>query len=240
MKIFADTADVLEWKNLDYVEYVDGFTTNPSLMRAAGVTDYATFGPRAMAVANGRPVSFEVTCEGRQNMVTQALRIAEWGDNAYVKIPIIDPVGEFNTATIEELVSLDIKVNVTAVFSREQAAAAMHALRGAELGIISVFAGRIGDAGHDPYAVTQSIADQVAATYLNDATGTYPRLSVLWASARQAYDVQLAQRAGCSIITLPPALITKRRTLVGKDLDEFSRETAQQFYIDAYAAGLTL
>ena len=238
-KIFADTADLAGMRALADHPRVAGFTTNPTLMRKAGVTDYRAFAKEALAIAGGRPISFEIVGDDAVEISRQAREIAGWGDAAYVKIPITTTRGYSNCALVRDLSSEGVKVNVTAVFTYDQVRGVIDALHyypvphGAQRtpAVISVFAGRIYDAGMDAAVFMQGYRS------ILDRCGSHAQL--LWASPRQVYDVVLAERAGADIITMPPELIAKL-PMLGKDLAEFSRETVQMFFNDAQAAGYRL
>lgn len=221
IKIYLDGASLADMKRL--APEVDGFTTNPTLLRQAGITNYRQFAREVLAIAGGKPVSFEVLADEPVEMERQAHIIwqwAGWNDNVLVKIPIINSRGESNTPLIGALARGGISVNVTAVFTWQQVVEASEALGGSR-GIISVFAGRIGDAGADPGAV-------IRAAHRCRKLGM-----VLWASTREIDNVRQAEESGADIITMAPALFEKMTALKGKDLDAYARETVQQFVNDA-------
>lgn len=231
IEIYADGADLKTMAAL--AEKVAGFTTNPSLMKKAGITDYRQFAREVLAIAGGKPVSFEVLADDLPTMLGQAREIASWGENVFVKIPVMNAGAETTGPVIAALNKNGVRVNVTAVMTTGQARAACTCLNWdpdkPTPGIISVFAGRIADAGHDPYAI---VWDAVAA-----ARASGGEIRILWASARQAYSVIEAQRAGAHIITLTPDLIAKL-SMFGRDLNAYSLETVRQFLKDA--EGITL
>ena len=235
IKIFADGADLETIRALAADPRVSGFTTNPSLMRRAGVEDYRAFGPAALEAAGGKPVSFEVVGDDYKEMRRQALIIQEWGDAAFVKIPVVTTDGTSTDFLVADLAAAGIALNVTAVFTLDQVHRVCAALEGAAVSsrasIISVFAGRVADAGRNPIEHVRACAQALR------QRGS--RAELLWASPRQVYDVVLAERANCDIITMAPDLLAKL-PLLGKDLYEFSRETAEMFYRDARAAGYAL
>lgn len=226
IKLFADTADL---KDVERLTSADGFTTNPTLFRAAGAKDYMAHAQSLLSAAGGRRVSIEVIADDPDEMLRQARRLAELCPQPFVKIPAVNTRGEYMTAVIEALVSEGVPVNVTAVFSLRQVATVAACLAPAERGrsIISVFAGRVADAGVDPHAHMRRCHYQMQSAC--------PNSLLLWASPRQLLDFRLAQRSGCDIITMTPALISKI-SLLGKDLEEYSRETVQMFYDDARAS----
>lgn len=232
IKIFADGADIGEIERLAVDAHIAGFTTNPTLLRKAGVQDYREFGKGALLAAGAKPVSLEVFADDFYGMRRQALEIASWGPNAFVKIPVVQTDGYSCARLIRALVEDGVQLNVTAVFTEEQVHAVAGALdHGTAAAVVSVFAGRIADTGVDPL-VTVSVCRRI----LRQAC---PRAEMLWASPRQVYDVVLAERAGCEIITMTPDLIAKM-ALFGRDLSEYSRETVEMFYHDAQAAGYEL
>lgn len=222
--IYADGAELATMATIS--SKVHGFTTNPSLMRKAGVADYQTFARAVLAIAAGRPVSFEVLADDFAGMERQATKIAGWGSNVYVKIPIVNKYGESSAQLIGRLAAAGVKVNVTAVLSKGQVRDAVEALHGT--GIVSIFAGRIADAGRDPMRAMNSARARI---------GRGGGSLLLWASARQVYDYLLAKRAGCDVITLSPELIQKL-PMLGRDLEQYSLETVRQFSKDA--EGVTL
>lgn len=250
IKIFADGADLEQMRGLAGDSRIAGFTTNPSLARKAGVVRYRAFAQLALDYARGKPVSIEVLSDDFTEMGRQARAIAALGKNAFVKIPVTDSAGKSSESLIVELAKEGVSLNVTAVFTSEQVAdvgAALNGfnlvtprdrkrvrLRGLEVvgpAIVSVFAGRIADAGVDPLVhVTE------CRKVLRYAC---PRAEMLWASPRQAYDAVLAEKAGCEIITMGFDLIAKLM-LRGKDLAEYSRETVAMFAADVRAAGFEL
>jgi transaldolase len=228
IKIWADSADLTRMTWL-LPMFVTGITTNPSLMKAAGVCDYERFG-RQLAENNPEmAVSLEVLADDLATMERQAHQIAQWGTNVYVKIPVVTSHGEASYPIIRRLHRAGVKLNITALFTVEQAERVLMMLDAEANAVLSVFAGRIADTGRDPCVTIRGIS----ALYDN------PRIALLWASTREVLNVIQAQEAGADIITLAPALIQKL-DLLGKDLTEYSRETSAQFYADGIAAGLTL
>lgn len=218
IKIFCDGADLSAMEKLEPV--VDGFTTNPSLMKKAGIKDYRDFARAVIERANGKPISFEVLADSRTQCIKQAQEIASWAENIWVKIPIMFTNGETTLAMIADLTALDIKVNITAIMTADQIRMAARAVECDDC-ILSVFAGRIADTGRDPCGIIEH--------------GTLTRMkqySMLWASAREVYNVKQAIQCGCDIITLTPELIAKM-SMFGKDLTAYSRETVQMFHNDS-------
>ena len=229
IKIYADGADLETIERLAEDDLISGFTTNPSLARAAGVTDYRRFASDVLVVADGKPVSLEVFADDPDGIRNQARILSGFGDNAVIKVPVTNTRGDSMSEVVADLSSEGITVNVTAVFTRRQLGEIMDARRDDRYMIISVFAGRVADTGIDPRGHLSGFA---AATVLT-------AIDLLWASPRQIHDVVAAERAGCDIITLTPDLLGKL-PLIGKDLDEYSLETVRMFYEDAQAAGYHL
>lgn len=228
IKIFADGAD------LDYIrtapDSIAGFTTNPSLVRAAGIADYREFAKSAISAASGRPISFEVFADDESSMLAEAREIAGWGGNSYVKIPIVNTRGDSTVCVIRELLADGIKVNVTAVMTHAQIWSIREALRGTTSAIVSIFAGRIADTGRD------------AGTFIKSVLGCFwqhTNVEILWASTREIYSVAEANRIGCHIITVTPQLL-KKLELFDKDLEAYSVETVRQFRADAVTSGLSV
>jgi transaldolase len=229
-KIFADGADLDTILRLSADPRLRGFTTNPSLMWKAGLTDYAEFAERLLEQIVDRPVSFEVFADDADEMRRQAHRIAGWADNVYVKIPISTTTGISMAPLVEELSHQGVKVNVTALMTPRQVELVARALDGGAPSIVSVFAGRIADAGVDPVPIMReslAILEPV------------PDAELLWASPREILNLVQASELGCHIITMTHDLLPKL-DLLGKDLDQYSLETVQMFHRDAVSAGFTL
>lgn len=229
-RLFADGADLDTIVAMAAEAAVAGFTTNPTLMRRAGLRDYEGFARAVIDKVAGRPVSFGVCADEPAEVVRQARVIAGWGPNVYAKVPVATTGGEDLTAVAAELSHSGVQLNVTAVFTVEQAGRAVAALDGGAPSFVSVFAGRIADAGVDPVPVVRE------AVRLADACDG-PR--VIWASPRQVFDLLRADSVGCHVITMTPELLRKV-ALLGKDLEEFSRETVGMFLRDARSSGLTI
>lgn len=230
VKIFADGAELESMRALYRHPLVRGFTTNPTLMRKAGVADYRTFAHSVLEAIPDRPVSFEVFADEFEEMERQAREIGTWGHNVYVKIPITNTKRESALELIRCLVGDGIKINVTAVMTLEQVEAVSEVVRGGVPSCVSVFAGRIADTGRDPVPLMATAVD-----LLRDS----PSAELIWASPRELLNVFQADAIGCHIITVTPELLQKL-DLVGKDLDEFSLETVKMFFRDGKAAGYTL
>jgi transaldolase len=226
IKIFADGADYDGIVKMSRNPAVKGFTTNPSLMRKAGVSDYEAFARKVLGTITDRPVSFEVFADDFASMAEQARTIATWGPNVNVKIPVTNTKGQSSAELLRALSSDGIVLNVTAIFTLDQVRAVANALDPATPAIISVFAGRIADTGMDP------IPHMLACKQI---LGSRPKAELLWASTRELLNIFHAEESGCDIITVPNEFLSKL-DLVDKDLAEYSRETVQLFYRDATAA----
>lgn len=230
VKIFADGADVAGIASAADDPLIRGFTTNPTLMRQAGVDNYEQFAYKALEVVNGKPISFEVFSDDFMEMHRQALRLAALGDNVYVKIPVTNTTGASSAELIGRLASEGVRVNVTAVFTLAQIETVAAALAATPSGYLSVFAGRIADAGQDPIPLVRHAIEAVRA---------HPAIEVIWASPREVLNIVQADRCGCHVITVTDELLRKLTSL-GKDLATFSLETVQMFRRDAEAAGYEL
>ncbi|HSP45438.1 MAG TPA: transaldolase [Chthoniobacterales bacterium] len=230
VKIFADGADLPRMAELASHPLVKGFTTNPTMMRAAGVHDYESFARRVLETVGGRPVSFEVFSDEIGEMHRQARKIAAWGSNVYVKIPITNTRGEGTEDLVRRLTGEGIKLNLTALMTLPQVASAQQALGDSIPAYISIFAGRIADTGVDPVPMVREAVAMLAGQ---------PNIELIWASPRELLNIFHADSAGCHIITATPELLQKM-ALVGKNLDEFSLDTVKMFHRDAAAAGLAL
>jgi transaldolase len=229
-KIFADGADLESIFSLLGDERISGFTTNPTLMRQAGIEDYARFAKDLLERVTTHPISFEIFADEPSEIRRQARLIASWGENVYVKIPITTTRGEPLAGLAGDLSADGVKVNVTALFTLEQVEAVTDALLGGAPGYISVFAGRIADAGVDPVPIMRKSVEIMSKA---------PNTECIWASPRQVLNLLEADAVGCHIITMTHDLIRKISGL-GKDLEQFSLETVQMFHRDATEAGFTL
>lgn len=229
-KIYADGADVEQIAALAAKPYIRGFTTNPTLMRKAGVTDYVEFAHEVLGIVTDLPVSFEVFTDEPDEMARHARLIAGWGENVYVKIPVTNTRGESTERVVRDLAQDGIKVNVTAMLTAKQAEKAAAALSGGAPGYVSVFAGRIADTGRDPVPI------------MREAVGVlegHPNVELIWASPRQVRNIVEAEEIGCHIITVTQDLLAKIN-LLGRDLDEYSLDTVNMFYADAQQSGFSL
>jgi transaldolase len=231
IKIFADGASLPSMLESARDPRISGFTTNPTLMRKAGISDYRAFAKEVLASIKDRPISFEVFADEFADMRRQAQDIATWGDNVYVKIPITNTRRESATPLIRELASSGVKLNVTAICTLDQVRDTAQALKGGAPSVVSVFAGRIADTGRDPIPLMKEA--------LGMCRAADKRIELLWASPRELLNIVQAAEVGCDIITVTPDLL-KKLELVGKDLADFSLDTVQMFYRDAQAAGFKL
>jgi transaldolase len=230
VKIFADGADKGGMLEMYAKSYIKGFTTNPTLMRKAGISDYQAFAKDILKVIPDRPISFEVFSDDVGEMKRQALQIADWGRNVYVKIPITNTKGQACTQLIHELAEKGVRVNVTAMMTLAQVRDVSNAIRGMAPACISVFAGRIADTGRDPVPLMAAAVEMLA---------PYPNQELIWASPRELLNIFQADAIGCQIITVTNDILKKLDT-VGKDLDQYSLETVKMFRNDAVGAGFTL
>jgi transaldolase len=230
VKVFADGADKTHILRLAGNPLVKGFTTNPTLMRQAGVTDYEGFAREVVGIIDGKPISFEVFSDEFDEMYEQAVRIAGWGDNVYVKIPITNTRGDSSQDLIRRLAERGVKLNVTAIMTRDQVRSTAESLAGGPPSYISVFAGRIADTGRDPLPEIKAALDTIR---------RQPQIELIWASPREVLNVFQAHDVGCHIITVTPEIL-KKLSSAGKDLGEFSLETVRMFRSDAVAAGFNL
>ena len=230
VKLFADGADLVSMLDLYKDPSIKGFTTNPTLMRKVGITDYERFARQVLEAIPDRPVSFEVFEDDLAGMLAQAKVIASWGSNVNVKIPVTNTKGEFTGPIINELSAAGVKLNITAIFTPEQVKAIAENLSQYTFAIVSVFAGRIADSGLDPMPIMRECVE-----ILKDS----PKAELLWASPRELLNIIQADEVGCHIITATPSVLGKLK-LLEKDLTEFSLETVQMFYDDAQAAGYTI
>ena len=230
VKVFADGADFDGILKMYANPLIRGFTTNPSLMRKAGVADYEGFARKLLAAVPDRPISFEVFADSPHDMMRQAKAIAAWGANVNVKIPVVNTQREFMGRVIEELSQEGVTVNVTAVMTLAQVRRIAGCLAADTPAIVSVFAGRIADTGIDPMPLMREAVALLAER---------PKAELLWASPRELLNIFQADEIGCHIITVSHDVLAKLG-LIGKDLDEYSLETVETFYRDAQAAGYTI
>lgn len=231
VKIYSDGADKASMLEMNRNPLVAGMTTNPSLMKKAGVKDYRAFCKEILAEINVKPLSFEVFADDFKEMKRQALEISSWGNNVYAKIPITNSEGQSCIPLIQELSHSGVKLNVTAVLTLSQAWEACQALKGGSPSILSVFAGRVADTGRDPMPLM--------AACLEFCRASDPAIELLWASTREVLNIAQADTVGCHIITVPFDIL-KKLSLLGKDLTALSLETVRMFKSDAESVGYTL
>jgi transaldolase len=229
-KIFADGAELDGMLALYRQPFIKGFTTNPTLMRKAGITDYRAFAKEVLRAIPDRPISFEVFSDEFDEMERQAREIATWGEHVYVKIPVTNTRREPAYELIGRLSHAGVKVNVTAVMTLDQVKHIMERLRGGAPSNVSIFAGRVADTGRDPLPLMIEAVRLLAVE---------PKAELIWASPRELLNVFQADVIGCQIITVTHDIL-KKLAIVGKDLDDYSLETVKMFYDDAKAAGFTL
>jgi transaldolase len=231
IRIFADGASLPALLELSQNPGIAGFTTNPTLMRKAGVKDYRAFAREVLTHIQKKPISFEVFADDFAEMSRQAREIAGWGDNVYVKIPITNTKRESAVPLVRELTAAGVKLNVTALCTLGQVNETAQALKGGAPSVVSVFAGRIADTGRDPVPLMRAALEICGAA--DD------KIELLWASPRELLNLIQAAEVGCHIITVTPDLL-KKLELVGKDLGEFSLDTVKMFHRDAVDAGYVL
>jgi transaldolase len=229
-KLFADGADLEHILRLAADERIRGFTTNPTLMWKAGLTDYSEFCHRLLAEITDRPISFEVFADEPDEIRRQARTLARWGANVYVKVPVTTTSGESLAPVVRDLSADGVQVNVTALFTPRQVAEITDAVADGAPSAISVFAGRIADTGRDPVPIMREALEIMRSA---------PRAELIWASPRELLNIVQAETIGCHIITCTAEVLAKLATL-GKDLEQFSLETVRMFHRDAASAGFTL
>lgn len=230
LKLFADGADIAAIRARATDPRVSGFTTNPTLMRSAGVDDYRKFASEACRIADARPISFEVLSESYEEMRRQALVLASLAETVFVKIPVLTSAGSWNLALIQELSSEGVNLNITAIMTTEQVAQVAEALHPRSASVVSVFAGRIADTGRDPVPLMQRAKELIA---------PLPHAQLLWASPREILNVRHAEQAQADIITLTDDL-WKKLDRFDFDLHQYAIETSRMFFEDARTAGFTL
>jgi len=230
VKIFADGADKVGMLEMYEKSYIKGLTTNPTLMRKAGITDYRDFCKDILKTVDDKPLSFEVFSDSFDEMKRQAIEISGWGDNVYVKIPVTNTKGETCYSMVKALVELNVKVNVTAIMTLEQVRRVVDVLDADVPSYVSVFAGRIADTGVDPVPLmTEAVS----------ILKSKPASELIWASPRELLNILQANEIGCHVITVTNDLL-KKLALIDKDLTEYSLDTVKMFYNDATSAGFKL
>ena len=222
-KIFCDIADFKTIKIFNKKSIVDGFTTNPSLMRLAGAKNYKAYSLKILKVCKKKPISFEVFADDPNEMLKQAYKINTWGRNVYVKIPVVNSKGLFMGQVIKELSSKGIKLNITAIYTYEQTKKVYKSLNKKTKSIISIFAGRMADKGKDPLPIFKK---SISLTKKNK------NIEILWASTREAYNYTQAKQLKCNIITMPPKVINQISSF-GKSYRAMTLDTVKKFFIDS-------
>ncbi|HEX9460288.1 MAG TPA: transaldolase [Thermoanaerobaculia bacterium] len=230
VRIFADGAEKAGMLEMYAKPYIKGFTTNPTLMHKAGLTDYRAFAHEILEAIPDRPISFEVFSDEFGEMERQAREISTWGDNVYVKIPVTNTRREPAYDLVRRLSKEGIKLNITAIMTVDQVRHIVEAVKGGAPSCISVFAGRIADTGRDPVPIMAECVDILKAA---------PAAELIWASPRELLNIMQADAIGCHIITVTNDIL-KKLTLVGKDLSDYSLDTVKMFFDDGRKAGFTL
>jgi transaldolase len=222
-KIYCDIADLSSIAKFNKKSIVKGFTTNPSLMRKAGAQDYKSYSKQILKVCPKKPISFEVFADDQKTMIDQGKKINDWGKNVYVKVPVVNSKSKFMGGVIKELNNQNIKLNITAVYSANQTKSILKVINKKTRVIISIFAGRAGDAGKDP------IPEFIKSIKL---AKKFKNVEILWASVREPYNYLQAKQLGCHIITIPPSIIEKIEKF-GKSFDQLTKETVKAFLVDS-------
>ena len=231
MKIFADGADKETLLRLYTDPLIKGMTTNPTLMRKAGIADYEKFAHEILNTIKQKPISFEVFSDEFPEMRRQALKISQWQENVYVKIPITNTRSESSLPLIGDLSQKGVRLNITAILTTDQVRGVVDTLAPDVPSVVSVFAGRIADTGRDPIEIMRESQELVK---------TLPKAQLLWASVREVLNIVQAELCGCDIVTVPPDILKKARSLWQKDLADLSLDTVKMFADDASAAGFRL
>jgi transaldolase len=231
IKIFADGADKTTLLALNADSLIKGMTTNPTLMKKAGISDYEKFAHEILSEINEKPISFEVFSDEFPEMRRQALKISKWGRNVYVKIPVTNTRAEPSLPLIRELAKEGVHLNITAILTTDQVRGVVEALDAKAPSVVSVFAGRIADTGRDPMPIMRESLKLVR---------QLPKSELLWASVREVLNLVQAELCGCDIVTVPPDILKKARFLWQKDLTELSLDTVKMFAQDAIDAGFKL
>ena len=230
VKLFADGADIQGMIEMASKPYISGLTTNPTLMRKAGINDYIDFAKKVLSVITAKPISFEVFSDDLDEMKTQGEKIASWAENVYVKIPVTNTLGQSTCAVVEHLSNKGIKVNVTAVMLENQVTEIIKVLNPAVPSYVSLFAGRIADTGRDPVPIVRNCVEIISQNSNSE---------LIWASPRELLNIFQANDVGCQIITATTDLLNKLN-LVGRNLKEYSLDTVNMFYEDAKKSEYTL
>jgi transaldolase len=230
VKIFADGADLPTMLEMSNKPFIQGLTTNPTLMRKAGISDYKKFAREVLELIQNKPISFEVFSDDSKEMIEQAMEISSWGDNVNVKIPITNSKGDSTTQVIKELSSKGVSLNITAILTTKQVKNVIEVLDENSKAFISVFAGRIADTGRDPIPLMAEALEIMREK---------PRSELIWASPRELLNVIQADAIGCHIITATSDIL-KKLDIIGKDLSQYSLETVKMFRDDALASGYSI
>jgi len=230
VKIFADGADLAGMLNMASKTFVKGLTTNPTLMCKAGIKNYKSFAIEILSEITSKPISFEVFSDHFEEMERQALEIASWGENVYVKIPIMNTKREYSLPLIEKLSGQKVKLNVTALMTVDQVRSVVEIIDKSTLSYISVFAGRVADTGRDPVPLMRAAVELLKKN---------PNAELIWASPRELWNIFQADQIGCDIITVSNDVLGKIN-LIDKNLEDFSLETVKMFYDDACRAGYVI
>ncbi|HEV2319799.1 MAG TPA: transaldolase [Verrucomicrobiae bacterium] len=231
VKVFADGADKKGMLELNANPVIQGLTTNPTLMRKAGITDFESFARDILKSITAKPISLEVFSDDFSEMKRQALKISGWAPNVYAKIPITNTLGESSLPLIKELASQGVRLNVTAILTLEQVAGVAKALDSKIPAVVSVFAGRIADTGVDPMPLMRECKKILK---------KLPQAELLWASVREVLNIFQAEDCGCEIVTVPHDILAKALKMAGMDLGALSLDTVKMFAADAKAAGFSL
>lgn len=230
VKIFADGADMASMLRLYRHPLIKGFTTNPTLMHKAGVSNYRAFALELIEAIPDRPVSFEVFSDEFDEMEHQALEISSWGHNVYVKVPVTNTHGQSSCDLVHRLATAGVNLNVTALLTLDQVQLISQCLTEGPSCFVSIFAGRIADTGRDPVPLMAAAVELLR---------PYPNLELVWASPRELFNIFQADAVGCHVVTVTHDIL-KKLPLVGKDLNEYSLDTVKMFYNDAQRAGYRL
>ena len=229
-KIFCDSADYKVIKKFAKSSFVQGFTTNPSLMRLAGAKNYENYAKKILTICSNKPISFEVFADNADQMIKQGLKIKKWGRNVYVKIPVTNSKGKFSGKAIRYLSHKNVKLNITAVYTTQQTRKIISNLNKNTKSIISIFAGRMSDVGKDPVPIFKECVK---------LTKKYNKIQILWASTREPYNFIQAKQIGCNIITMPTKIIEKVSKF-GKSFQSLTIDTVKKFLIDSKESNFKL
>lgn len=230
VKLFADGADLATMLDMAKKPYIKGLTTNPTLMRKAGINNYRKFAKDVLSEIKNKPISFEVFSDNFDEMISQGMEIASWGKNVNVKIPVTNSLGESTESVVQYLSNLGVILNITAILTTEQVTKVVKCINSNSKAFISVFAGRIADTGRDPIPLMQEALEIMKEK---------PNAELVWASPRELLNVIQADDIGCHIITATPDIL-KKLEIVGKDLSQYSLETVKMFRDDALASGYSI